>query len=94
MHLTLGIQLGKKDVPVHAKAQQIIAITRDVTAESLHEALEALRQFTSRSKQNGEATGEKVKQNGQHAIESSEQFVQEHTPGDISYAEAVKEPAH
>ena len=91
-------QLGKKDVPIHAKAAHIIAISRDITAESLFEALEALKQFTARSKvtANGEAgeAAEKVKQNGNHAVESTEQFVEEHTPGNISYAEAVKEPAH
>jgi ElaB/YqjD/DUF883 family membrane-anchored ribosome-binding protein len=131
-------QLGKKDVPIQAKAAHIIAISRDITAESLHEALEALRQFTARSKvtangeveklkengddaiesikengseaveeakekgndavkqvkENGSETAEKTKENGSHAVESTEQFVEEHTPGDISYAEAVKEPAH
>jgi len=131
-------ELGKKDVPIQAKAAHIIAISRDITAESLHEALEALRQFTARSKvtangevekvkengddavesikengsetveqakekgnetvkevkENGSETAEKTKENGSHAVESTEQFVEEHTPGDISYAEAVKEPAH
>lgn len=83
-------QLAKKDVPVHVKAQHIIAITRDITSESLHEALESLRHLSSQITSATQKSAEDAKQNGHNAIQSSEQFVQEHTPGDHSYADALK----
>ena len=148
-------QLAQKDTPVHVKAQHIIAITKEITTESLHDAIETLKQFVQRNpklneakengtkalkeaeakggeaiesadqngtealekgksevtraingaKQNGAKAQDEVKQNGaeahgqakktgEKAVESAEHFVEEHTPGDVSYAEAVKEGEH
>ncbi|CAD6584299.1 MAG: hypothetical protein CYPHOPRED_002658 [Cyphobasidiales sp. Tagirdzhanova-0007] len=78
-------ELSKKDVPNHLKAQKIIGVTKEITTESLNEAIETLRMYVNKS-----GTGQEITENGDHAVESSEQFVEEHTPGDHSYAEAVK----
>ncbi|KAL7008182.1 hypothetical protein EMMF5_002364 [Cystobasidiomycetes sp. EMM_F5] len=88
------VELAKKDVPVHLRAQHIIAITRDITADTLHEALESVRYFSQQITHKAESEANKpngISENGHHAVESTEQFVAEHTPGDHSYAEAVKE---
>jgi len=148
-------ELAQKDTPVHVKAQHIIAITKEITTESLHDAIETLKQFVQRNpklneakengtkalhqakaqgeeavesanqngtqaletgksevKQNGakahdeveqngadaqgqaKEAGERAKETGEKAVESAEHFVEEHTPGDVSYAEAVKEGEH
>lgn len=78
-------QLAKENVPIHAKATAIIGITREITTESLHDAMEALKTYI----QSGKA---KTQTNGQHAVESTEEFVKEHAPdGEHSYAEVAKE---
>jgi tRNA C32,U32 (ribose-2'-O)-methylase TrmJ len=78
-------QLSKSDVPIHVKAQHIIGITKEVTSESLHEAIETLKLVVNKSN-----TSTKIQDKGDHPVESTEQFIAEHTPGDHSYAEAVK----
>ena len=80
-------QLSKNDVPIHVKAQHIIGITKEVTSESLHEAIETLKLVVNKSN----STSQKIQTNGDHAVESTEKFIAEHTPGDHSYAEAVKQ---
>lgn len=79
------LQLAKENVPIHAKATAIIGITREITTESLHDAMEALKSYV----QSGKA---KTQINGEHAVESTEEFVKEHAPdGQHSFADVVKE---
>merc|ERR1712166_144876 len=77
----------KKAVPIHAKAQKIIGITKEISSGSLHDAIEALRAVINNNKKQVEG----AKENGKNGAESAQEFVQEHTPGDVSYAQAVKE---
>merc|ERR1712166_1570508 len=83
----VSAELAKKDVPIHAKAQKIIGITKEISSESLHDAIEALRAVINNNKKQVEG----AKENGKNGAESAQEFVQEHTPGDVSYAQAVKE---
>lgn len=72
-------------MPIHQKATAIIGITREITTESLHDAMEALRHYVHSGKTKSQI-------NGQHAVESTEEFVKEHAPdGEHSYAEVAKE---
>merc|ERR1712225_104244 len=77
----------QKGAPIHAKAQKIIGITKEISSGSLHDAIEALRAVINNNKKQVEG----AKENGKNGAESAQEFVQEHTPGDVSYAQAVKE---
>jgi uncharacterized protein (UPF0147 family) len=78
-------ELAKKDVSIHQKAQHIISITREITTDSLSDAIEAVKYYV----QSGKG---KAQTNGTHAVESTGDFIKEHAPdGAHSYAEVVKE---
>jgi len=78
-------ELAKENVPIHAKATAIIGITREITTESLTDAMEALKHYVQSGKT-------KTQVNGTHAVESTEEFVKEHAPdGEHSFADVVKE---
>lgn len=64
-------ELSKKDVPVHLKAQHIISITRDITSDALHEALESLRYISQTITYKTESSTNKVNANGHAAVKST-----------------------
>lgn len=83
----VSAELAKKDVTIQSKAQAIIAITKEISSESLHDAIETMRSIINSNKKQVNGAAEAAKEKSAAA----EEFVKENTPGEVSYAEAAKE---